>query len=278
MAYFSNGSEGDNYQHNYCERCKQWRVRDDTIGIESCPIWDVHILGTYDQCKDKGVAELLSMLIPMTKEHFADKCTMFESDGTYQGQTNFLEDDHPLICTAHEVRAIMDGRQTQLRRVDPHKFRSWQLGDLIWPRETFMSDWAHNRVIYRADVGDDGMAPYMMRGEGGWGGGVGEANTKGWKWKPSIHMPKKFARNWLRITGLREEHVQAISEADAKAEGCETEIVRCPDLMGSGNWREFPLYKAGFKTLWDSINKKRGHGWDKNPPVKVIEFERIEHG
>lgn len=84
-------------------------------------------------------------------------------------------------------------------------------------------------------------------------------------WSPSIHMPKVAARIFLKVTGVRAERLQNLSIGDADREGIE----RNPHLPYG--------YEIGdFETLWDSIYSKRGHGWDKNPWVWVIDFEMCE--
>lgn len=77
-----------------------------------------------------------------------------------------------------------------------------------------------------------------------------------WKWA---------ARLWLRVTDVRVERVQDISEDDARAEGY-------PYFDFATN---MPVL-TDFTSLWDSINAKRGHGWDTNPWVWVITFELAE--
>ncbi len=101
------------------------------------------------------------------------------------------------------------------------------------------------------------------------------------KWKPSIHMPKEYARIWLEIITVRVERLQDISEADAKAEGATlaTWFINGPeakdhiDVSGlPGYPSDRASYKNGFANLWQSIN---GTGsWNENPWVWVIEFKR----
>lgn len=79
------------------------------------------------------------------------------------------------------------------------------------------------------------------------------------KWHPSIHMPKFCARIWLDVLSIRVAKLQDISEDDAIAEG-----------ISGGDWLGDPI--GEFAKLWDSINKKRGYGWDKNPWVWVVNF------
>ena len=120
--------------------------------------------------------------------------------------------------------------------------------DRIWVRETFQ--YAHEMgvcacedsyVIYRATDPD-------------W------ETTEGWKWRPAIFMPRSTSRILLEITDVRIERVQEISESDARAEGC-----------GQG----MTTNKHQFRKLWDSINKKRGNGWDKNDLVWVLTFKAV---
>lgn len=73
------------------------------------------------------------------------------------------------------------------------------------------------------------------------------------------------------MTGLRVERLQDIGEEDAREEG-----IRCSDCDGSGT-NEHNCGAIGlFSHLWDSINAARGYGWEKNPWVWVVEFERVD--
>lgn len=90
------------------------------------------------------------------------------------------------------------------------------------------------------------------------------------KWKPSIHMPKEAARIWLKVTDVRVEELQDITEQQAVQEG----INVCKAVhAGYTDGRE------AFATLWNSTIKKQDieiYGWKANPFVWVIEFERCE--
>jgi hypothetical protein len=83
------------------------------------------------------------------------------------------------------------------------------------------------------------------------------------KWHPSIFMPRWASRITLEIVSVRVERIQSISEADAFAEG-----------ISGGDWLGDPV--GEFAKLWNSINQKRGFGWDTNPFVWVLEFKRIK--
>jgi hypothetical protein len=98
---------------------------------------------------------------------------------------------------------------------------------------------------------------------------------KHFPWKPSIHMPKAAARIFLRITDIRVERLQDISEEDAIAEGignAENGRMGYKDYLDSDS-ATFHA-KQSFESLWQSING--AESWDENPWVWVITFESIE--
>ncbi|MDN7456534.1 hypothetical protein [Burkholderia cenocepacia] len=109
----------------------------------------------------------------------------------------------------------------------------------------------------------DGAVPNAKRG----------GALPAWWRRPSIFMPRAAARTLLEVTGVRVERLQSISEADAIAEGIE----RTPDGFSVDGGRHFHAARArdSFASLWDSINAARGHGWDTNPFLWVVEFRRI---
>ena len=113
-------------------------------------------------------------------------------------------------------------------------------GDELWVRETWNGTESEG-IAYRA-------TDPQMDGE---------------PWKPSIFMPRWASRLQLVIKDVRVERLQDISIDDIYAEGAY-----------SINWGRMPgsEHKA-FKALWDSINAKRGYGWETNPWVWVVEFE-----
>lgn len=104
------------------------------------------------------------------------------------------------------------------------------------------------------------------------------------KWHPSIHMPKEAARIWLKVTDVRVERLHEITEDGALREGAQgircdhagLGVYGCTDCMNTG-WIEPP--QVEFMYIWDSTVKKSDidrYGWDANPWVWVIEFERCE--
>ena len=160
--------------------------------------------------------------------------------------------EHPLLFTGEMVGRILDGGMTQTRRVHVGRYRNWKVGDTIWVREAFGINRKTGNLYYRAD-----------NPEGTHSGLV-------YKWNPSIHMFRKYARIFLEITGLRDERVQDIDAVEAEAEGVRRPKRLCPDRHD-----EYILER--FQRLWDSINAKRHNGiyaWPKNPVVKVIEFKK----
>lgn len=82
-------------------------------------------------------------------------------------------------------------------------------------------------------------------------------------WRPSIHMPKEAARIWLRVTNVRVERLQDITDNEAEAEG----------------FTDYTSTALGFAYTWDNTIKKSDldrYGWAADPWVWVIEFERCE--
>ena len=120
-------------------------------------------------------------------------------------------------------------------------------GDILYVRETWKE--APKGYYYYEDWQKDDIADVT-------------------KWNPSIHMPKEAARIWLKVTDVRVERLQEITEVQAQAEGCNSGL-----LTGACTAR------GQFEDLWNSTIKKSDidrYGWDANPWVWVIEFERCE--
>lgn len=87
-------------------------------------------------------------------------------------------------------------------------------------------------------------------------------------------MPRRFSRLTLEITGVRVERIQEIENhpEDYRAEGYDPIMLTGKD----GQPFEASMDFAWFEGLWDSINAKRGHGWDVNPWVWVLKYKRME--
>ena len=190
-----------------------------------------------------------------------------------------------ILFNTEMVRAILDGRKVCTRRL-PRKqieekyleydewvqavavpgctylrekefymqYPPYQPGDILYVRETFIQAAAHT-FWYKAD-------------DKSW-------ISEGLRWKPSIHMPKEAARIWLKVTDVRVERLQDITEDGAKDEGANWKNGK------NVGWEEKMkrTAKERFAEIWDSTIKKSDidrYGWDANPYVFVIEFERCE--
>jgi len=141
-----------------------------------------------------------------------------------------------------------------------------QVGDLLWVRETFavIDDREfENGTIYTEYKADRPNDKYP----GDWPEDEAKGNPEAPKWKPSIFMPKKYARIWLEITDIRVERLQDIDPVDCINEGIE-----------KLNWLDDEPIAAieRFSLLWDSINGKK-HPWSSNPFCWVITFRRIKN-
>ncbi|WP_165856768.1 hypothetical protein [Marinobacter sp. JSM 1782161] len=198
--------------------------------------------------------------------------------------------ERPILMNGEMVRAVLEGRKTQTRRI--LKPQPWEeYGSLLGPSmyaPTVIDQHGCEHPgleVYGAYTEDGEFAvkcPYGKPGDRLW---VREAfrsrrvdnlpgdvayradhpgaktvpNSYGHSWKPSIHMPRWASRITLEITDVRVERLQDITESDCDAEGLapfEMEMI------------------PHFKLLWESIN---GAGsWDANPWVWVIEFRRVE--
>ena len=170
--------------------------------------------------------------------------------------------ERPILFSGDMVRAILAGEKTQTRRVAKIQPMDWsktyfrcpygQPGDRLWVRETFMP--LTKGYAYRADNLINEKFP-------------------GTKWKPSIFMPRKANRIMLEITNIRVERLQEITPSDYRNEGIN---IFYPAGMNSLDIES--MLKQRWIDLWDSINLKRGQGWNKNPWVWVIEFKRVSNG
>ena len=194
-----------------------------------------------------------------------------------------------LIFKVPLVRAILEGRKTQTRRV-AKPVKHPDLGNLYTPG-ALLREHEPQHVINRAcPYGQPGDRIYVRET---WRGVVNIAppdsyeyavaryvpdqehcrrveyaatqEADGEPWRPAIHMPKWAARIWLEITGVRVERLQEISEADALAEGARFELASI-DSVRIGATASF---LSGFRNIWEST----GGDWDANPWVWAIDFK-----
>lgn len=156
------------------------------------------------------------------------------------------------------------------------RFSKYQVGDILYVRETFR--YVHiGEFDYMGECEwDEGVVEYKASQEEfeeKYGEFIGDYD----EWKSSIHMPKKLARIFLKVTDVKIERLQNITEEEARKEGC----IDFHDKIGDGKFEdvlEFDLTaRDAFTELWDStVNKKEidKYSWEANPYVWVIEFER----
>lgn len=213
--------------------------------------------------------------------------------------------DRPIIFSGPMVRALLEGRKFMTRRVlkpQPPDYRgassppptlrpkkhdmayfdaysggpfwcwwdeydrqgpgwvkiSYAPGDRLWVRET----WA--KVPSSAYRMSDGVVQTQNPTDAD----IAAIYAAGWDrsipgWRPSIFMPRWASRLTLTVTDVRVQRVQEISEEDARAEGVRGNA--------GGSWGCEGLIED-FADLWDSINAKRGYGWDANPWVVALTF------
>jgi len=198
----------------------------------------------------------------------------------------------PILFNTESVKAILDGLKSVTRRVvKPQPTWSdydmaWHWKNIGWWRESWnpIETSTYKNTIYRP--GDllyvrEAFAEmpygYVYRAD--------EDEPEGWdcndRWLPSIHMPKEAARLFLRVTDVRVERLQGITPEQLRAEGIEVFLLpsECQSMLNRfGAVRDFDEKKKEFAKLWDSAIKKADlpqYGWDANPWVWVIEFNRI---
>lgn len=213
----------------------------------------------------------------------------------------------PILFNTEMVRANLDGRKSCIRRIvkpqptneiqcplgictdgdksEIGKFAfgshegggkmifckpPYQPGDILYVRETVWQKTGHY-----LDVDGETKAVWCNefkyvatdeKPETGW--------NYSWVKRPSIHMPKEAARIWLKVTDVRVERLQEITPDVIKNEGI---ILDPKECVGKFDYTS-ELYFL-FQRLWNSTIKKPDfdrYGWDANPWVWVIEFERCE--
>lgn len=153
-------------------------------------------------------------------------------------------------------------------------YAPYQLGQTLYVRET----WCNYGELDDNDQVIDGTEQYYYRADGEnptpFNYIIENDKRRDYPiWHPSIHMPKKAARIFLRVKDVRVERLQNISGQDLSKEGICTREELC-NGMTRGDFDGF----AAFAQLWNRTIKKadlKTYGWDANPWVWVIEFEHI---
>jgi len=198
--------------------------------------------------------------------------------------------EKPILFSGPMVKAILEGRKTQTRRVinpqptfvakcDTTRAEFWaQTGpinhrikcpygrpsDHLWVRETWRL-WSNATDWYVVSYPASGSQTYPVKC-------YRDLDVlKSLGSKPARFMPREFSRITLEVTGVRVERVQEITSSDALAEGIDKEYAE-----STANWNDYgtgSIYVDQFAALWDTINAKRGYSWKANPWVWIIEFE-----
>ncbi|MBO5610595.1 MAG: ASCH domain-containing protein [Eubacterium sp.] len=213
----------------------------------------------------------------------------------------------PILFNTSMVNAIRAGRKTVTRRVIKPRYREgdagfwvlrkvatgeitgveiydedecgtdryvnppYQVGDVLYVRETYAQIDIDVDNMYFENSGELYRGMYIYKADGV------DLSDIGGRWHPSIHMPKEAARIFLRVTDVRVEQLQDITIEEVHKEGIDihTDVVTDGETLNSHH--DFSMEK--FETLWDSIIQKNDleqYGWNANPWVWVIEFEKIE--
>ena len=215
----------------------------------------------------------------------------------------------PILFNTEMVRAILDGRKSCTRRLvkpqpdEKHTYPlgfvtdstekkevgcfgfgvdeyggsiqcakpPYQPGDILYVRETW------HKYTKRIGKGESCRLAEFY----GYKASVANSEDAEELWKPSIHMPKEAARIWLKVTNVRVERLQDITPKGAESEGVGNLFY---DDIGYGEKNygtevdpEYGIAKEQFAWLWESTIKKSDldrYGWDANPYVWVISFER----
>jgi len=160
-----------------------------------------------------------------------------------------------------EIKGEVKGRWFR----DSFKCPYGQVGDRLWVKETFALRNDGKQVLHKAGYEDIVKALDLQKfiKERG----LPALNIK---WTSPLFMSRCDSRITLEITGLRVERLQEITEEDAEAEG--------EGWSGVGDGENYDVCSAieNYAHLWDSLNAKRGYGWEKNPWVWVIEFKILQ--
>lgn len=211
--------------------------------------------------------------------------------------------ERPILFKGAMVRAILDDRKTQTRRIVKNSLRFGEPvfndktkesvfddfkgteyaslaafarhacpygkpGDRLWVRETFAEEFDYE---YRNEIPGCPQERWHIDWHFRADGEVNKSQLSGTltEWKPSIHMPRSASRIDLEIVSVRVERLQDITEEDAKAEGVDGPESESAKAVG---WCVGP--KAAYRFLWNSINGV--DAWDANPYVWVVEFKRVK--
>lgn len=217
--------------------------------------------------------------------------------------------ERPILFNTEMVQAILSGRKTQTRRIIKQKYENadieWftnkygtrlvymqndvpepvydtetgttkhkmiaceeikkpcNLGDILWVRET----WFYGDILDdNEDIKERGI--YLYRADKQ----RNDIDYELMKWSPSIHMPRKAARLFLKVISVKAERLQDMNFYDWKVDFC-PDYVEQEKALASFTGHDYMV--QSMKNLWDNIYLQQGYGWDTNPWVWVIEFGRM---
>ena len=150
----------------------------------------------------------------------------------------------PIAMCDEMVRALLDGRKTETRRIKKDDKPPYAPGDLLWVKEMLQRDTIDGIARYTRH--NEPVIPFLC-----------------WRWKrdvlPSRFMPKEAARLWLRVLEIGAGRMSDMRNEDFAAEG----------FSGFTRMNQF-------QNLWNRLHAKPGERWAENPWVWVIRFERTE--
>jgi len=191
----------------------------------------------------------------------------------------------PIIMSGNHPKLILDGTKTQTRRVIPKDVVTKNTcASIIRGGELGFTNCPYGQVGDRLIIKEAWAADKLWDDKK-----PSEIYRLSAIWYPADGLPKpmwvgrtrsaRFMCNWMsraraEIIEVRVERVQEISEEDAKAEG----VDKCEGFRIYPQPKEFETvndYRMGFTLLWDSLNAKRGYGWEVNPFVWVLSFRRL---
>ena len=184
--------------------------------------------------------------------------------------------ERPILFNTGMVQAILEGRKTQTRRVvKPQptvsggflanvvplwlypqeyikEYCRYKIGDRLWVKETFSKRDYPEQILFKQQY--ETLVKLL------------DLPMVNIKWRPSIFLSRRDSRITLEITDIKVQRLHDITKEDAIAEGCKGIYSPIEEFANT----EYYL------PLWESINLKRGYGWDTNPWVWVISFKVLE--
>lgn len=199
-----------------------------------------------------------------------------------------------IIFSAPMVRALLDGRKTQTRRlIKPTKkdFGPGQLlitegprfggtgyrfiepyasGDRLYVREHWKSTPAYDDLAPSEMGGDEPLRYLADDATFNWADADG---AHAGKHRQGMHMPRWASRLWLEVTDVRVQRLQSISRNDCYEEGIERPVMPNygSDVCATDNARN------GYRKLWNSLHTEPGTTWEANPWIVAVSFN-VNHG